>query len=193
MAILSGLGVAVLSGLAAATPIAGQEAASGPRLRAALGGAVTRVYEGDATVGEITSLGLSAAASVRMRERLGLEVYFTRASLGARVEGTLSYYGAVLDALGPPIRGSGTALYLQGGVGWLRVDDVLDPDTCQPPCFAEGGPGFQEGTSASPVVGLGVEIGLSPSAFLRTGGRWHVTRSLLNAGLLFGLEVGLRW
>jgi hypothetical protein len=163
----------------------------------ALEGAVIPIHAGDATVGRVVGLGVTLHGGIMLSRVIGAGLLVTYAPGDGdprTADPELTYYGLVLEAQTPRSDGRGAALFVEGGIGRMHVDDVSDSSLCRPPaCFAEGGPDLSPGSHTTGIAGLGLDVALSPAAFIRTGLRFFVPRFPSQAGLVLSLGFGVAW
>lgn len=183
-------------GVSGRTPLSAQEVVQGARFSAVLEGTYVPVYEGDATVGSLSALGVTATVGVWVAPKIRIGTFLTHA-LGDADPMTalpeLTYYGLMVGTSNIRAPGAPVSVFLEAGYGWMRVDDATDSSGCRLPCFAEGGPHLRDGTEGSVVIGAGVEARVFERLYVRGGGRWHVTQPPSEAGASFGLGLGIHW
>jgi hypothetical protein len=129
------------------------------------------IYEGDATVGEVSNWGLTGSLGYRSQAPLGGELFFSFSPKNDhpydRKPRLLISGGWALLSLRRSPDSSGE-IYLGLGGAYVNVGGWPDFSGCTPEigCFHEGGPSFRNGGGFSVVWGGGL--------FYRLTGGWSV-------------------
>jgi hypothetical protein len=146
-----------------------------PRHHLEVRGSRLPLYEGDATVGPLSSWGWTLGAGTRLGRsgQAHVEAFYTLSPMDTdpyHLAPRLHLAGLLLGGSRPPT--AGWSLVASIGAGVLSVQPVpLVP--CEPPCFREGGPHYTRATLPTLIGRLGVDARLLGDAHLRVDGRIH--------------------
>lgn len=153
------------------------------------------VYGGDATVGSLSTWGVTGRLSFQVQQNLRVEGIFTHAPQDRdpshRVP-RIHYYGVAvqLSLLSPSTEAD---LFFLGGFSFMNVAVEEIECRAEDGCFNEGGPGYSDGTEATGIAGMGMSVPMGRSVALLLDGRWHLPRAFSEAGFVAGAGIGIQW
>lgn len=169
--------------------------APGSRIEAVASADWVSFYRGDATVGGYSSWGFTGSLTLRTETLLGGELFFafSPSHESPRTPRLLMPGGWATISLTRDPR-EGLDIFLALGAAYVNLSDWDRDLPCLPPgCFAEGGAGFNEGSSLSAVIGGGVVYRSSEVFSLRLDLRVPTKNDLLQESTpRIGFGVGYR-